>query len=258
VSARGASTARTAGRRGGGWLRRRREARGYPLLVSDVTRSWLSLAVFIPLILGSSLAIRFLDLDGFGLTDETLTLASFLVGWIGFSAVYMLLAALAFGRADGRELVAWLRAAPRPRSRGQSLWWAFNGYGAIWWALTGGSVAVFAMTLLVAGGSGSPGVLVWSGVASLAVSWALIAVSFAVHYAREYAQDGGLEFAGEPPRFIDFVYLALQVSTTFASSDVRITSTAIRRSVSMHSTIAFLFNTVIIAILVAVLIALAG
>jgi uncharacterized membrane protein len=39
---------------------------------------------------------------------------------------------------------------------------------------------------------------------------------------------------------------------------VRITSTAIRRSVSMHSVIAFLFNTVIIAILVAVLIAIAG
>ena len=51
---------------------------------------------------------------------------------------------------------------------------------------------------------------------------------------------------------MDFNYLAIQVSTTFSSSDVTIERTDARRVVSVHSLIAFAFNTIIVALLVSV------
>ena len=57
---------------------------------------------------------------------------------------------------------------------------------------------------------------------------------------------------------MDFNYLAIQVSTTFSSSDVTIEHTAARRVVSVHSLIAFAFNTIIVALLVSVLVSVAA
>jgi uncharacterized membrane protein len=53
--------------------------------------------------------------------------------------------------------------------------------------------------------------------------------------------------------FWDCVYLATQVQTTFSSSDVVVETTLTRRIVSGHTLVAFAFNTVIIALLIAVL-----
>lgn len=236
-----------------------RPPRDYPWLASDITRSWLSIGVFLPILFGLTFAVA---RTGFGLSGvipvDALPYLMFLVAWCGFSLVYMVTSVIAFGRADAETLARWMRAAPRPRTTRDHIWWAINGYGAIWWAVSGGVVSLLCVVLLVSGGSESPPALVWSGITVLAFTWALIAVSFAVHYAREHAVDGGLEFAGDRPRFSDFLYLALQVSTTFASSDVAVTSSRLRKVVSLHGVLAFLFNTVIIAILVAVLIAVTG
>lgn len=233
-----------------------RPPRGYPWLASDITRSWLSIGVFVPILFGLTFVVARGDLSSFGaIPIDTLPYLMFLVAWCGFSLVYMITSVIAFGRADAETLARWLRAAPRPRTTRDRVWWAVNGYGAIWWAISGGVVSLLCVVLLVGGGSQTSPVLVWSGITVLAVTWALIAVSFAVHYAREHAVEGGLEFAGERPRFSDFLYLALQVSTTFASSDVAIRSSKLRKVVSLHGVLAFLFNTVIVAILVAVLLA---
>jgi uncharacterized membrane protein len=53
--------------------------------------------------------------------------------------------------------------------------------------------------------------------------------------------------------FWDCVYLATQVQTKFSSSDVVVETTLTRRIVSGHTIVAFAFNTVIIALLIAVL-----
>lgn len=71
---------------------------------------------------------------------------------------------------------------------------------------------------------------------------------------RLVATVGGLTFPGdEGVVFSDCVYLSSQVQTTFSSSDVTVETTLARRMVTGHTLVAFAFNTVIIALLIAVL-----
>ncbi len=96
--------------------------------------------------------------------------------------------------------------------------------------------------------------MIWSGVAVVTGSFALIVVSFALHYARRDATVGGLAFpGGTAPRFADYLYFSVQVSTTFGGSDVDVTTTRMRTAVTLHSVIAFTYNTVMVALLVSVL-----
>ena len=52
----------------------------------------------------------------------------------------------------------------------------------------------------------------------------------------------------------DFVYAAMQVSTTFGPGDLQFTTSAARATVTAQSVVAFLFNTVIIALLIALVV----
>ncbi|AWB89681.1 DUF1345 domain-containing protein [Salinibacterium hongtaonis] len=231
-----------------------RTRRNYPLLASDVARSWICIGLFVPILVALPLVVR----GGFSLPDGQVAVVTYLVAWSIFAVIYIALSVGVFARADADTLARWLRSTPRPMTGWQRFTWAISGYGAIWFALAGGAVSLIAMMLLVTTGTDTPPVLIWSGVAVLAASWTLIAVSFAVHYAREHAIFGGLEFAGdELPQFSDFLYFALQTSTS-AGSDVTVTARRMRHFIALHSIIAFIFNTVIIAVLVAVLIAVVG
>ena len=91
--------------------------------------------------------------------------------------------------------------------------------------------------------------------ATLLVSWLLVHTAFASHYASQfYASQtpegsGALEFPrGRPPVYMDFLYFALVVGMTSQTSDVAVTTTAMRRLVSFHSMIAFFFNTALLAL----------
>jgi uncharacterized membrane protein len=91
-------------------------------------------------------------------------------------------------------------------------------------------------------------------VAVVMTSWLTTMLTYAVHYARITATVGGLTFpGGNAVVFWDCVYLAAQVQTTFSSSDVTVESTLTRKIVTGHTIVAFAFNTVIIALLIAVL-----
>lgn len=95
---------------------------------------------------------------------------------------------------------------------------------------------------------------VWLSVAVVAASWAVTVVAYAVHYARFDAAAGGFDFPGKDERiFSDFLYLAVQVQTTFSTSDVSLTLSGPRRLVSGHTLVSFAFNTIIIAMLITVL-----
>ncbi len=94
---------------------------------------------------------------------------------------------------------------------------------------------------------------------TLFVSWLVMHVVFALRYAHEYYAgktapgdvDGGLNFPGtEPPDYWDFIYFALVLGMTFQVSDVVITSRKLRRLATLHGLLAFLFNTVIVALTV--------
>lgn len=93
-------------------------------------------------------------------------------------------------------------------------------------------------------------------VATVAVSWVFIHTIFAFHYARRYyARDqagedaGGLMFPGtaEPDDW-DFLHFSLIIGVAAQTADVQITSRHIRRLCTVHSLVAFIFNTVILAL----------
>lgn len=91
---------------------------------------------------------------------------------------------------------------------------------------------------------------------TVALSWLFVHTSFAKHYAHEYfgPEDGGgvreglLFPGGEPPDFADFFHVALVIGVANQTADVQIASKAIRRIVTLHGVVAFVFNTVILAL----------
>jgi uncharacterized membrane protein len=86
-------------------------------------------------------------------------------------------------------------------------------------------------------------------------SWAYTHLMFALHYAHDYhlalmrGEDGGLGFPGtEAPDYGDFLYLAFIVGTSGQTADVSFTSRHMRRIGLLHSVLAFLFNTSLLAL----------
>lgn len=186
-------------------------------------------------------------------------LSSFLFGWIFFAGIYGLLTVHVFARADGETLARWLREST-PRSRFGRIAHATSGGSNSTWTTNGSVIAMLAVLVLslVPELRTSP-LVAGSGVAAVAASWLLNTVSYAVHYARTDGDTPGLRFPGDAaPVFSDYFYLAVQVATSYSSGDIIARDRAVRRAITRQSMLSFLFNTVIIAVLVAVLVSAAG
>ena len=92
------------------------------------------------------------------------------------------------------------------------------------------------------------------------LSWLLMHTVFAVYYAHEFHSEakggargrgGGLKFPDDrTPDYIDFLYFAFVVGTTAQTSDVDVTSRAMRMVVMLHGILSFFFNTAVIALAV--------
>jgi len=87
------------------------------------------------------------------------------------------------------------------------------------------------------------------------LSWFLVHTTFSMRYAHlfygdnENGKGSGLGFPGNgSPDFVDFAYFSFVLGMTFQVSDVEISSRQIRRLSLLHSLIAFIFNTVIVAL----------
>jgi uncharacterized membrane protein len=60
---------------------------------------------------------------------------------------------------------------------------------------------------------------------------------------------GGLEFPGTPhPDFLDFAYFSFVLGMTFQVADVNITAANIRRLALLQGFLAFVYNTIIVAL----------
>ena len=97
--------------------------------------------------------------------------------------------------------------------------------------------------------------------ATVAASWLLVQLIYALHYAHEFytsAEDpkdedgrrGGLCFPGDDaePDYWDFLHFAIVIGVASQTADVQFTSRPMRRTGTTHSVIAFLFNTVVLAL----------
>ncbi len=118
------------------------------------------------------------------------------------------------------------------------------------------SFASLVAIIVLIGGDGRSGAELGFAALTIVLSWAVIHTTFALHYAHDYYRGnkpGGLDFpGGEAPDYWDFVYLAFVIGTTAQTSDVGITSRIIRRTVTAHGLVSFLFNTAFLALMVSI------
>lgn len=100
---------------------------------------------------------------------------------------------------------------------------------------------------------GARGVL---AAALVVMAWLTVALTHSLAYLCADARSGHrmLAFPGEGPRsWTDYLYFSISLTTTFAASDVQVLHPRMRRSVAAHGVVAFVFNTVILAAVVSVL-----
>ena len=87
---------------------------------------------------------------------------------------------------------------------------------------------------------------------TILLSWAFIHTIFALHYAHEFYAEatGGLAFPGDEPApdYWDFVYFSFVIGMTSQVSDVGVTSRQIRRTVTAHGMVSFVFNAALLAL----------
>jgi len=164
-----------------------------------------------------------------------------LVGWDAGVAGFLLAAFALMLRADVRRI--------RRRAALQD-----EGRIVILVLVVAAALASLASIVAELGAGRSPWHLALATLTIL-LSWALVHVIFALHYAHEFhgegVKGGGLAFpGGEEPDYWDFLYFSLVIGMTSQVSDVAVTSRTIRRTVSAHGVVSFLFNAALIALTV--------
>jgi uncharacterized membrane protein len=88
---------------------------------------------------------------------------------------------------------------------------------------------------------------------TLVCSWLLMHTIFALHYAHEFyicdADRPALDFPGQTqPDYWDFMYFSFVIGATSQTADVNLRSTTMRRLALLHGTLAFFFNTTLLAL----------
>lgn len=87
--------------------------------------------------------------------------------------------------------------------------------------------------------------------------WLVTQIAFTFHYAHEFYQpdegpepfEGGLAFpGGSAPDYWDFFYFATSIGAASQTSDVSIRTKSLRRLVTLHAILSFVFNTAVLAL----------
>jgi uncharacterized membrane protein len=125
-----------------------------------------------------------------------------------------------------------------------------------------GSLLAVVFTLGQASDAGQPerGLLIALAIGSVALAWTSVHTVYLLRYARFYYSppEGGIDFHGEAPDYVDLAYLALTVGMTFQISDTDITAKRVRRAALHHALLSYVFGTVIVAITVSSVAGLLG
>lgn len=169
-----------------------------------------------------------------------------------YGPIFLWLTHVAFGRLHGTALRQHLQRSKEQRRLVRLL---FLG-GPKSWASLIVLVGVASVLLLATGGARDSIWLVAACVACVVGTWVLLVAVFAAEYMRQWATDESLRFPGgdDDVRFADFVYVSVQLSTTFSASDVDLVATPARRLATVHSIVAFAYSTVIVAVFASLLI----
>jgi uncharacterized membrane protein len=176
---------------------------------------------------------------GLGATDVA---ALVFVAWVWISVA----------RADAAATARLARAEDASRTAAEAV------------LLGAGAASLFAVgfTLAQASHAHSPdrGLLTALAVASVALAWSAVHTVYALRYARVYytPPDGGIDFKGDIPDYLDFAYLALTIGMTFQVSDTDLVGKRVRRLALRHALTSYVFGTVIVAVAVSSVASLLG
>ncbi|UUV31440.1 DUF1345 domain-containing protein [Amycolatopsis roodepoortensis] len=190
------------------------------------------------------------DVLSISLVDAgVLVLLAYLVG-------YLVVTVAAFGVATSEQIHDWASRESRGTFAQRYVFGTAPGPGV--------SITIAAAALAVAvvwmpglGGESLPaGARVGVAVALVVVAWICVLVSFAIAYHADDVVEQGeaLRFPGDgSAEWSDYIYFAVSVMTTFGTTDVDVVSREMRRTVTTHAVIAFVFNTVTVAAVVSTL-----
>jgi uncharacterized membrane protein len=167
-----------------------------------------------------------------------------LIGWDVFTAFYLVLAYLMMFRCDH----AHIRRNAILQDDGRFLILLVTALGAF---------ASIAAIVLELGSSHRGAYELALATVTIALSWAAVHTTFALHYAHEYyrgSKPGGLDFPrgheDENPDYWDFVYFSFVIGMTAQVSDVGVTDKTIRRTATAHGIVSFIYNTALVALMV--------
>lgn len=223
-------------------------ARGRISWLSERTRSATSAAA--ATMLGAALVIAAASVS---ITDGCVLVL------LGYLSCYLAVTTVTFSTATPERIRAWAEREDRGTFLQRYVYGTAPGPGVSLF-VAGGALAVAVFWLPVDEGSAFPqGVRVAITFALVAVAWACAAISFAVAFHADdlVGDQHALDFPEQPdPGWSDYVYFAVAVMSTFGTTDVTVTSAAMRRTVTVNAIVAFVFNTVIVATLVSALSAL--
>jgi uncharacterized membrane protein len=170
--------------------------------------------------------------------------AHVLIGWNAAAAAYLAQVWRLFATADS---AAVKRTAEREDESPSGmlvivLSLVLASLGAIVQAMVAAKNGPEAQRALVAGLAG----------VTLVGSWLLLQSVFVLHYAHRHFGDAdgkGFDFPGEPAKdYMDFVYLSFCIGATFQVSDTTVKTAKLRRLITAHAAVAYLFNTAILAL----------
>ena len=229
-------------------------------LRSEPRRFWVATVLAVAL----TIPLDMVALQLFSLPEKARGWGGFLVVAFLFALVHAGLSLIAFSSLGSSEL----RAALAPTRRGSGLLGRLARVPGLR-SLVGVSeapsfgrqiavVALFAVgVMLVDSDLRAMPLLRLLAIMLVAASWLNLVVTYALHYARLHARaNAGLRFAGRDRRTLgDYLYLATAVQTTFGTTDVTVTTTQMRRTVTGHAILAFAVNAVILALSLSLLIA---
>lgn len=246
-----------------GW-RRRRDDRGSSQaiqprwLAREDHRQWISsgvaIAVIVPMLY---FGMRDVD-EANGWLDAVERTANPMIVAYGAMQVmnvltYVPMTLWAFRAAEGEELATLARFSS-PRNAAEERKLRRSGVDELSTAIGAGGISLLSVVVFIA----VPGVrenslTTYATLAAMVCSWIMIAVAFAVRYMRDWAAAGG-EFVDsrEPVVFTDFLLVSVQVSTGYNLARGMFETRKSRRNALTHNVIAYVFNTVIIALVISV------
>lgn len=224
-------------------------------LRDDDLRGWVAMIPVAAVVLAAWAILTATGMLSTPSSRTTFLLVAVLATWLLYTATYLAMTWWIFGHLDPSALHEALDPAGRREPRGISRLVAMGGHTS--WATLAAWVAIFSVLAVLASPASRHTLAIpLLAAVTVAACWVLLAVTMSLAYAQHNADDAEspIELRGiDDPVLADYLTVAMMVSAGLAAPHIVITGRAASRLVRTHMVAAFVFNTVAVALLVAVI-----